>query len=973
MTAKNRTSRWITRCLRHAGFVVGAQLSALRPKARSKAQSQRVAWRDRRSLHRHRVDNRSLAQTVALTRVCAAVWALSCACGAAWPAPSGDSRKNTFSPPEECGKCHPQHYREWRSSAHAYATVDPIFQACLRNGQKVTGGRVGKLCLGCHAPLGVETGELRAGLDGLKGASAVAKAGVSCEVCHRLEVDHGREHVGNASFRLRDAREKVVLGRLVDPVSTPAHKSVKSEGLGESEFCGSCHDVIQHGRPLEKSFAEWSESIYRTQRRTRCQDCHMVRYSGQAAVGGPYREGLRRHNFPAATVPLIPFPNRGYQEEQVRAILRTAARLTVAVPRQVAAGSALEIRVDVKNSGAGHNLPSGLSTFRQMWLEVTVKDDRDALVFASGHLDALGDLMDEHSEVAPHGDPHLVTYTDKFVDRDGNEVSFFFEADRVIERSLKPLEERTSRYHAAVAPDLLGRRLRLRVRLLFRPYPPHGLRFLGLDELVERLPIWVMDSYVSEGIEVVRTVNRSRRHEVPKDFAQIQAAIDAAIDGDEIVVAPGRYVLPSPIDFRGKGVRVASLRGPHRTILELHPEAARTDRASVALFQSGEGPEAQLVGFTLRGGRGTAIHGERDRVSGRRHGGGVFIDRSAPVIERNRILLCGVTDGFGGGIASFDGSPKILNNVIESCWAERGGGVAIVSGAGEGAARFVGNRCDGNFAVFGGGLLVAGGRSVRVIQVLLAGNRAREAGGGVHVDGGVSLRLSGATLVRNEAELAGDISVAAGASAAVDSSIVWENEPRGSTATFRFSVTDVGQAQADASNRVEVPLFRDPSGAWESRGRVPLELPAAAGPLASMVWVGGDYRLADGSPAIDAGDPTTRTDPDDSRADAGAFFMEKPLNAFIRGDVDGDGLVGWNDALAVFAMVADRQSPRCADAADVDDDGDVDDMDLLHAVMYLRGGWVPPSAPFPECGLDPTFGEGLGCSEKGTTCLDAPR
>ena len=38
--------------------------------------------------------------------------------------------------PKTCAGCHPQHYREWASSMHAYASDDPVFIAMNRRGLK---------------------------------------------------------------------------------------------------------------------------------------------------------------------------------------------------------------------------------------------------------------------------------------------------------------------------------------------------------------------------------------------------------------------------------------------------------------------------------------------------------------------------------------------------------------------------------------------------------------------------------------------------------------------------------------------------------------------------------------------------------------------------------------------------------------------------------------------------------------------
>ena len=123
--------------------------------------------------------------------------------------------------------------------------------------------------------------------------------------------------IANARFEL--SPDDVFYGRLHKPQDNPAHESASSELIGKSEFCGSCHDVVHKGRMIESAFVEWSESVYR-ERGVECQSCHMLHYAGQAAVGGPFRERLRRHNFPGVSVPLIPFPNLGYQTEEVEAV-----------------------------------------------------------------------------------------------------------------------------------------------------------------------------------------------------------------------------------------------------------------------------------------------------------------------------------------------------------------------------------------------------------------------------------------------------------------------------------------------------------------------------------------------------------------------------------------------------------------------------------------------------------------------------
>lgn len=79
---------------------------------------------------------------------------------------------------------------------------------------------------------------------------------------------------------------------------------------------------------------------------------------------------------------------------------------------------------------------------------------------------------------------------------------------------------------------------------------------------------------------------------VPADHPTIQAAIDAAQDGDEIVVAPGGYF--ETINLLGKAITLRSAAGPEKTIIK------GQGNATAVTCDSGEGPDTVIEGFTVR-------------------------------------------------------------------------------------------------------------------------------------------------------------------------------------------------------------------------------------------------------------------------------------------------------------------------------------------------------------------------------------
>jgi hypothetical protein len=145
---------------------------------------------------------------------------------------------------------------------------------------------------------------------------------------------------------------------------------------------------------------------------------------------------------------------------------------------------------------------------------------------------------------------------------------------------------------------------------------------------------------------------------VPADQPTIQAGINAAVNGDIVLVSPGTYY--ENINFNGKAITVTSSGGPQVTIIDGSGSYGPT-----VTFASRETIKSVLAGFVLQNGvseisisnsspliRGNVIVGSTY--------GGISNQYGAPVIENN--LIAGNSgDGIG---ANTDTGMKVVGNVI---------------------------------------------------------------------------------------------------------------------------------------------------------------------------------------------------------------------------------------------------------------------------------------------------------------------
>ncbi|MHC4613584.1 MAG: choice-of-anchor Q domain-containing protein [Planctomycetota bacterium] len=199
-------------------------------------------------------------------------------------------------------------------------------------------------------------------------------------------------------------------------------------------------------------------------------------------------------------------------------------------------------------------------------------------------------------------------------------------------------------------------------------------------------------------------------------YCSIQTAIDAAVDTDEIVVAPGTYY--GTIDFLGKAVTLRSSAGPDVTIID------GTGNYHVVQCVSDEGPGTVLDGFTLTGGNANGIFFP-DAV-----GGGMYNVWSSPTVT-NCTFSGNTADGFGGAMHNhWDSSPTVTNCTFS-------GNSAVVDGGGmynwESAPTVTNCTFGGNTAGRdGGGMANRHDGNPTVNNCSFSGNTALRDGGGMY-------------------------------------------------------------------------------------------------------------------------------------------------------------------------------------------------------------------------------------------------
>ena len=198
-----------------------------------------------------------------------------------------------------CASCHPKVFWEWAASNHAYASVSPMFHKFEQAVNDLTSGTMGSFCVRCHQQIGTQRGEGRA--EPLWARSTIAREGVTCVTCHRVNQEFGKvngeRHVtpGDSYAPVYNSGQGTVAAKVIEDneyyrVSTKPGESgrkihrgaIKFDQINKSEFCVSCHQVqVNLGIKLEVVWDQYRDSPA-AEKGVTCQECHMGKVPGHA-------------------------------------------------------------------------------------------------------------------------------------------------------------------------------------------------------------------------------------------------------------------------------------------------------------------------------------------------------------------------------------------------------------------------------------------------------------------------------------------------------------------------------------------------------------------------------------------------------------------------------------------------------------------------------------------------------------------
>ena len=236
---------------------------------------------------------------------------------------------------ESCGSCHQEIYKEWKQSTHAVAFQDLQFQAEWTKDNTY-------VCLNCHTPLQNQQEFIITGLIDGDHKNPVKEPNPQFD--QKLQL----ESITCASCHVRNG---VVIGTI--GTDNAPHKTLRDTVFLSEQLCIGCHNVVGELNPVLvctfETGDEWQNN-WASKQGLNCISCHMTAMERQLVPNGPRRRS-HFHGFPGSGIPKF------YHMEVTG--LESLEITEGSVKPRYAVGEKLKYTLALKNSFAGHKVPTG--------------------------------------------------------------------------------------------------------------------------------------------------------------------------------------------------------------------------------------------------------------------------------------------------------------------------------------------------------------------------------------------------------------------------------------------------------------------------------------------------------------------------------------------------------------------------------------------------------------------------------------
>src|SRR6516164_5596589 len=456
---------------------------------------------------------------------------------------------------ESCGAsgCHTEIYQEWKTSAHRYAAMDPIFQGIQNVMAKQNGPESTRYCGGCHDPISLFSGSKNIFVEKLTGSLGYDE-GISCVACHSIQKT---DIQGNANYTMTQPKEYLwqwskdhtvgaIARNFLIRAWPAAHNRLSKRMYKKPEYCAACHkqfidqEVNRVGWvQLQNQYDNWAASHWNKKgdahATVECRECHMPLVDSSDPAAGDSTDynrtaddhKHRSHRFLAANsfVPVMlrldgadrhaELTRRWLQGEIEIPEIRNKwaegpiVKISVEAPSRAGLGEKLPIRVILTSNKVGHDYPTGPLDMIQSWVELRVRDDRGQTIFSSGQrdqrnflqpgtflfkaepVDQYGNLIDRHNLWEMVG----VRYRRSLFPGFSDTTEFNFLCPSLAPVRAKAFPQETS-YRLQV-PQAGSQTLHVRARLRYRKVDQFLLNFLFGENAGLTAPVTDMASQTS--------------------------------------------------------------------------------------------------------------------------------------------------------------------------------------------------------------------------------------------------------------------------------------------------------------------------------------------------------------------------------------------------------------------------------------------------------------------------------------------